>query len=69
MFSFSLSERVILSAGAMLIFSVDLLAIRTDDLWGFRGKAETNLYRYKLTKCPKAIDYHQTVLIYLRGWG
>lgn len=31
MFSFSLIERVILSAGAMLIFSVAMLAIRTCD--------------------------------------
>jgi hypothetical protein len=33
MFSFSLIERVILSAGAMLIFSIEQLAIRTCDLW------------------------------------
>lgn len=64
MFSFSLIERVILSAGAMLIFSAVMVVStgnRTQDL------SDLTYYRFKLTKCPKAKG-GSAILDYIRSW-
>ena len=47
-------ERVILSAGAMLIFSYKFLLLVGIEPVTFRVNRVNSLYRFNLTICPKA---------------